>query len=112
MSALPDPKDEVVEDESPATSSGDRLPKPPALHPELPPPDSPVSERSAGYRRFGLAYTIPTALIAPVVVLTLLGAWLDQRMGSASSGYTIGGAVIGLVVGTMNMLRLAARLDD
>lgn len=112
MSALPDSKHDVVEEGRPAQASGDRLPKPPALHPELPPPDRPVSERSAGYRRFGLAYTIPTALIAPVVVLTLLGAWLDQRMGDASSGYTIGGAVLGLVVGTVNMLRLAARLDD
>jgi len=74
--------------------------------------DRGASERSAGYRRFGLAYTIPTALIAPVVVLTFLGAWLDGRFGSGSSGFTIGGAVLGLVVGTINMLRLASRLDD
>lgn len=58
----------------------------------------------------GIAYSLPTALIAPVLVLTLLGAWLDSRTG-ADSLWTLSGAVIGFVAGLINMLRLADRLN-
>ena len=94
------------------SSAAHRLPEPPALDAELPPTDRRQPRNGIDYRRFGLAYTLPTALITPVLVLTFIGAWLDQRTGNASSGFTIGGAVLGLVVGTINMLRIAARLDD
>jgi hypothetical protein len=87
------------------------LPEPPCLDPRLPEPEPVPSERAAEYRRHGLAYTIPVALIAPVVVLTWIGAWLDGRLGGASSGWTLGGAIVGIVVGMLNMARLAARLS-
>jgi hypothetical protein len=95
-----------------AAENPTRLPEPPELRANLPVPSVPLSKTGAQYRRYGLAYTIPTALIAPVLVLTLLGAWLDGRGGGLSSAYTIAGAVIGIVVGMLNMLRLAARLNE
>lgn len=99
------------EPERPEVPAVPELPSPPPLTPRLPDMSGSPSKRAEEMRRFGLAYTIPTALIAPVVVLTLLGAWIDGRVGHASSGFTIGGAVIGLIVGLMNMLRMAAKLN-
>jgi len=87
------------------------LPHPPTIEPRLPSPEPAASERAAEYRRHGLAYTLPAALIAPVVVLTWIGAWLDGRLGVGSSGFTLGGAALGIVVGMLNMLRMAARLS-
>jgi len=63
------------------------------------------------YRQMGLAYTIPALLVAPIVLLTLLGAWVDHRM-HGSSVCTLLGAVLGSVVGLMNMIRAAQKLKQ
>ncbi len=88
-----------------------QMPEPPT--PVVSLPDHPVKndgKKAGEYREMGLAYTLPTALIAPVIVLTCLGAWIDGRSGSTSSPFTIGGAVLGTIAGMVNMLRMAARL--
>jgi F0F1-type ATP synthase assembly protein I len=85
------------------------LPAVPELRPKLPPKERP-SEDGAELRRRGLAWTIPSALIAPIVVLTLLGSWLDGRFGTGSA-WTAGGAILGTISGFINMIRLADRLN-
>jgi F0F1-type ATP synthase assembly protein I len=90
-----------------------QLPEPPELVPALPEARAkePTPE-SDQYRQMGIAYTVPAALVAPVIVLTLMGVWLDGRWGNEPSGFTIGGAVLGIVVGVISMLRMASRLGS
>jgi len=89
--------------------------------PDLPPPPEPVvrlksspvpgtSPQAEQYRQMGLAYSLPVALIAPVLVLTLLGAWLDSKLRSTGSWFTLAGAALGLIVGVRNMIGIASRL--
>lgn len=87
------------------------LPEAPALKPHLPPLPKEASkeETAAQYRSMGIAYTIPIALVAPIVLLTFIGAWLDRVYGQ--SYFTPGGAVLGIVVGFINMIRLVNRLN-
>ncbi|MGC8666619.1 MAG: AtpZ/AtpI family protein [Chthonomonadales bacterium] len=87
------------------------VPEPPKVEVRLPPKEARQTEDlEAGYRRMGIAYTIPIALVAPIVLLTLLGAWLDGRLRH-SPAFTLGGALVGIVVGLLNMIRLVARLN-
>jgi F0F1-type ATP synthase assembly protein I len=86
------------------------LPDVPTLKPDLPHMPKPRGEGATEQQRMGLAYTLPAALIAPIVVLTLTGYWLDNRFHK-SPYFTLGGALLGAVTGFMNMIRIANRLN-
>lgn len=88
------------------------LPEAPSLKPNLPKlgPTKP-SEEAENYRKMGIAYTIPAALIAPIVVLTLAGWWLDAKLHKSPS-FTLGGAILGVISGFINMIRMANKLND
>ena len=87
-----------------------QLPEAPKLEPNLPkrPRQGPTQSQDE-YRRMGIAYTIPAALVAPIVILTLLGAWLDNRFKWSPYGVMIG-ALLGFVTGMMNMIRMSNKL--
>ncbi len=96
----------------PVGDFGNDLPEPPELHVRL--PDRTVdgtSESARQYGQWGLAYTVPIALVAPVVLLTWLGSWLDGRVGTSGSEFTMMGAVLGLIVGLRNMTSIVRRLN-
>lgn len=116
-----EPEREPAESENAASSAGaepvgdleNDLPEPPELDVRL--PDRPVdgtSESARQYGQWGLAYTVPIALVAPVVLLTWLGSWLDGRVGASSSEFTMLGAVLGLIVGLRNMISIVRRLNQ
>ncbi len=92
------------------TASPQELPEVPVYKPTLPKrPSRAAKPTDEGYKA-GLAYIIPTALIAPIVVLTLGGALLDDKLHSAPNA-TLIGAVLGSVAGFVNMIRIANRLN-
>jgi F0F1-type ATP synthase assembly protein I len=86
------------------------LPEAPVMKPNLPPRAKRLGEEASQTQKMGLAYVLPTALAAPVVVLTLAGYWLDQRFHK-SPYFTMGGALLGMISGFINMLRIANRLN-
>ena len=89
------------------------LPETPVLKPNLPSRDKRTAkdlEKEDTARRMGLAYVLPTALAAPVVLLTLAGWWLDDRF-KLSPYCTLGGALLGTVSGFINMIRIAGKMD-
>jgi F0F1-type ATP synthase assembly protein I len=87
------------------------LPEVPELKPQLPAQPKPSREPDQGlYQKMGLAYALPIVLITPIVVLTVGGWWMDEQLKS-SPGFTIGGAVLGVIVGFINMIRIANRLQ-
>ncbi len=88
------------------------LPHTPKLNPKLPPmPREREDPNAKQYRQMGIAYTIPVTLITPIILLTALGWWLDQRFHK-SPVFTMGGALLGIVTGFINMIRLANRLNE
>ena len=107
-----DPEEERTEawPEVPAVPN---LPEAPVLKPNLPPREKRTArevEDQADARRMGLAYVLPTALVAPIVLLTLAGWWLDNHFHK-SPYFTLGGALLGTVTGFINMIRIAGKLD-
>jgi F0F1-type ATP synthase assembly protein I len=104
-------KEENEEDLSPGPRIP-TLPEAPKWTPQLPPHPA-KAERNAKldqYQRMGIAYTIPAALVAPIVVLTVAGAWLDARYHQ-SPLFTLGGALLGTISGFINMIRIANKLN-
>src|SRR2546423_10051807 len=88
------------------------LPKAPRLTPDLPKVHKPkIEESAAQYQKMGIAYTIPMALVVPIIGLTLAGWWLDGRFHK-SPMFTLGGAVVGTIVVFMNLFRMAAKLNE
>ena len=89
----------------------ERLPEVPKQNPDLPSrPRKAHEEQQTDYGRMGMAYSVPAALAAPVVVLTLSGAWADGYFRT-SPWITLIGAILGLITGLMNMIRIANKLN-
>jgi F0F1-type ATP synthase assembly protein I len=89
------------------------LPETPVLKPNLPAREKRSTkdmEKDHSARQMGLAYVLPTALAAPVVLLTLGGWWLDDRF-RLSPYCTLSGALLGTVSGFINMIRIAGKMD-
>jgi hypothetical protein len=86
------------------------LPPPPVQTPRLKRPPKPPSDADPDLHKAGLAYSIPSALAAPVIVLTLGGAWLDGRFHWGGVA-TLSGAILGFAAGLLNAIRLANRLN-
>lgn len=88
------------------------IPEPPSIQSKLPKyPDKGESQESNAVRKMGLAYSLPIMLVAPVLLLTLAGAWLDGKLKTAP-WFTLGGVLLGLISGLMNMIRTANKLNE
>lgn len=98
-------------DQGDDTEDRRKVPAPPELRPNLPPdPARPERREPGGYQSMGVAYSVPSALVAPVLVLVFVGAWADRRFGW-SPWATLVGALLGFVCGMVNMVRMANRLN-
>ena len=95
--------------ELPEVPSIPGLPPVPVLRANLPKLDKP-SQAAEEYRQMGIAYTIPAMLIAPIVLLTIAGYWLDNHFHK-SPAFTLGGALLGAISGLINMIRTANKLN-
>lgn len=103
--------EEEGKEELPKVPEVPPLPEVPELKPQLPAQPKPSRQQDQSlYQKMGLAYTLPIVLITPIVVLTVGGWWLDERL-KTSPGFTIGGAVLGVITGFINMIRIANRLQ-
>jgi len=106
----PDEGGEEEEEALPEVPAVPTLPEAPKLTPKLPPHPKKTDEGPSEQQRMGIAYMIPVLLITPIVVLTLLGAWLDSRYHT-SPNFTLGGALLGIISGFVNMIRTANKLN-
>jgi F0F1-type ATP synthase assembly protein I len=87
------------------------LPQPPKIDVKLPKlSDKAEEQKVEQLRKMGVAYNIPASLIAPIIVLSVGGIWLDKRFGGGSI-FTAIGLILGVIVGFMNMIRMVQRLD-
>ena len=99
------------EEQLPEVPAIPELPTVPKLSPALPPRPKPPAEERTDLQKAGIAYTLPASLIAPIIVLTIAGYWLDERFHK-SPAFTIGGALLGAVSGFINMIRIANKLNE
>ncbi len=88
------------------------IPQPPAIQSKLPKyPDKGETQEAKDARRMGLAYSLPIMLVAPVLLLTIAGAWLDEKM-KTSPWFTLAGVLLGMISGLINMIRTANKLNE
>jgi F0F1-type ATP synthase assembly protein I len=93
----------------PELPSTPTLPDAPILKPNLPKLTKP-NQAAEEYRQMGIAYTLPAMLVAPILLLTLIGYWLDGHFNK-SPAFTLGGALLGAVTGFINLIRTASKLN-
>lgn len=62
-------------------------------------------------RSWSIASTIPTVLIAGLVLGYLLGGWVDRRFGAAPWGL-MGGLLLGLAAGAREAWKLFRQLSS
>ncbi|MBI3992353.1 MAG: AtpZ/AtpI family protein [Candidatus Lambdaproteobacteria bacterium] len=60
-------------------------------------------ERSSLLAQTGILGMLGLVFVIPVVAGALLGRWMDTLFGKASSGWTLGMILLGVVVGAVNM---------
>jgi hypothetical protein len=88
------------------------IPDAPSLKPILPPRPIPrAEEKPSDLQKAGVAYSLPASLIAPIIVLTIAGYWLDEKYGNYPA-FTITGALLGTISGFINMIRIANKLNN
>ncbi len=57
------------------------------------------------YRKAAPYMSAATSLAGAVAGLTLLGHWIDGKMGNGTPWFTLGGALIGMVAGFVSFFR-------
>ena len=104
-------EERINEHELPDVPAVPTLPEAPKLRPNLPRIAIGETEQAKDYRGMGIAYTIPIMLVTPVVLFTLAGWWLDEKLHRAPV-FVLSGSLLGFVVGFINMIRAANRMND
>ncbi|MCB0734886.1 MAG: AtpZ/AtpI family protein [Flavobacteriales bacterium] len=69
-----------------------------------PRPDNPESDQRRYMRNYNLAFQ----LVATIVILAFAGHYLDAHMENERPWFTLGGGVMGIVIGLMKFIRSAS----
>ena len=91
-----------------------QVPHPPQMtqplppHPEKPRPGAVVP---GSYNKMALATTAASSFIMPIVVLSVGGWWLDQKLHHTTFWIAFIGVLVGLVVGVSALLKVVNRLQ-
>ncbi len=91
-----------------------QVPEPPKMTSPLPPHPAkprPGAVEPGGYNKLALATTAATSFIMPIIVLSVGGWWLDQKMHHATAWFAMSGVLVGLVVGVSALLKIVSRLE-
>jgi len=67
--------------------------------------DQGLSNLAEGYRKAAPYIAASTSLVGSVVVFTLLGHWLDGKLGHMVPWLTLVGATVGMVGGFVSFFR-------
>ncbi len=93
------------------------IPEAPRVTAALPPDPSKIKPKDDGsgvslgqYTQMGVAMTAVTSLIAPPLLLIIAGYYADAKFKTGST-FVLIGAVVGLIVGVMNLLRTMKQLS-
>ena len=90
------------------------IPEPPKLTQPLPPHPAkprPGAVEPGGYNKLALATTAASTFIMPIIVLSVGGWWLDQKLHHTTAWLAFIGLLVGLVVGVSALLKVVNRLE-
>ncbi|MCW3055800.1 MAG: hypothetical protein JWN14_4970 [Chthonomonadales bacterium] len=90
------------------------IPEPPKMTQPLPPHPAkprPGVVEPGSYNKMALATTAASSFIMPIVVLSLGGWWLDQKLHHTTFWIAFVGVLVGLVVGVSALLKVVNRLQ-
>ncbi len=90
------------------------VPEAPKLTMPLPPHPSkprPGAVEPGSYNKLALATTAATSFIMPIIVLSVGGWWLDQKLHHITPWFAMAGVLLGLVVGVSALLKVVRRLE-
>lgn len=88
-------------------------PSPPKIEVQLPPHPK-VKEAGSDSRQMGkmaIASTAASAFVSPIIILSVAGWWLDQKM-KTGPWLAFSGVVLGFVVGVVQLLRITNKLNE
>ena len=108
------PRDKKLDDLLKQVPSSPNLPEVPKVSVTLPPDPNrkkPADPDAPNYGKMGLAATAASSFIAPIIVLTLGGYFLDKGVGHNQGWFVIGGVVLGFVVGISSLLNVIKKLS-
>jgi F0F1-type ATP synthase assembly protein I len=77
-------------------------------HPAKP---RPGAVEPGGYNRLALATTAATSFIMPIIVLSVGGWWLDQKLHHTTFWIAFIGVMVGMVVGVASLLNVIKRMQ-
>ncbi|MBC7527057.1 MAG: AtpZ/AtpI family protein [Chthonomonadaceae bacterium] len=118
MSQKPEPKDEPeevpLEKRFPIVPHLGDIPMAPKVTAQLPPDPSKVqvegSVKPGEYTNLGLSMTAAGTFVSPIIVLSLIGYFLDMKFKTTPILVFIG-LVIGFIVGVTSLMRVSAKLS-
>ena len=102
-------------DDNKAERLSHQIPEPPKLDPKLPahPDKAPSNSDSvaASYSGSAIATSAVSSFVTPIIVLSLGGYWLDQRMKHKTPWFSMVGVIVGLILGVSSLMRVMDRLS-
>ena len=90
------------------------VPEAPKLSPKLPthPERKTTGVEPGGNRKLAIATTAASSFIMPIIVLSVGGWWLDQKMHHTTYWFAFLGVIVGMVVGVVSLLHVIKRLSE
>jgi hypothetical protein len=90
-------------------------PEVPKLSPKLPPHPAqtrPGQIEPGSYNKMAIASQAASALVMPVIVLSLAGWWLDTKLHHSTGWLAFIGVIVGFIAGVSALLKIVSRLSD
>jgi hypothetical protein len=103
-----------LQDRFPRMPPAPRVPEPPRMTQPLPPHPAkprPGTVEPGGYNKLALATTAASSFIMPILILSLGGSWLDQKMHHTTAWFAMAGVLVGLVVGVSALMKVVKRME-
>jgi hypothetical protein len=98
----------------PETPETPKVPEVPKFEVKLPPHSSktqPGGMEPGAYGKMGIAFTAATSFIMPVIVLSVGGWWLDQKLHHTTAWLAFVGVLLGLATGVISLINVMNKLS-
>lgn len=103
-----------LETRFPTLPNATRLPDAPRYEAKLPDLNTPKqgSVAPGAYGKLAIAATAATTFITPIIVLSLGGWYLDQKLKHTTAWFAMIGLIVGMIAGVTSLLKVISKLQD
>ena len=106
-------KERNIADQFPELPKFEDVPDVPKISPSLPklPSQSNSGDsQPGGYKKIALASTAATSFIGPIIVMTIIGLFLDKKFGHGQGLFVVGAIILGFIVGVTSLMTVLKKL--